>query len=161
MSSSSSDSCGAGWLRSILAAVALVIALPSFAEVAQIGNAELRRLVAQGVAVVDVRTAGEWRQTGVVAGSQLITLFDESGQADPAAWLRALDGKVPADRPVVLICRTGNRSGKAAQLLEQRDPRRKVFNVREGITGWMAAGEPVISLDRNLAGTGISCSPRC
>lgn len=140
---------------------ALSIALPAHAEISQISNAELQKLTAKGVAVVDVRTAGEWRQTGVVAGSQLITLFDETGQADPAAWLRVLDSKVPAGQPVVLICRTGNRSGKAAQLLEQRDPRRKIYNVREGITGWVAGGEPVISLDRNLAGTGINCSPRC
>lgn len=135
--------------------------LPVSAEISLVGNAELRQLAAQGVAVVDVRTAGEWRQTGVVAGSQLITLFDETGQSDPAAWLQALDRVVPADRPVVLICRTGNRSGKAALLLEQRDPRRKIYNVRDGITGWQRAGEPVISLDRNLAGTGITCSPRC
>lgn len=150
-----------GLLRTLTAAVVLGVALPAQAEVLQISNAELRKLTAQGVAVVDVRTAGEWRQTGVVAGSQLITLFDETGQADPAAWLRTLDSKVPADRPVVLICRTGNRSGKAAQLLEQRDPRRKIYNVREGITGWAAAGEPVVTLERNLAGTGITCSPRC
>lgn len=151
----------ARFLRPLLAFAAVGLPLSGLAEVAQVSNAELRRLVAQGVAVVDLRTAGEWRQTGVVAGSQLITLFDETGQADPAAWLRVLDSKVPAGQPVVLICRTGNRSGKAAQLLEQRDPRRKIYNVREGITGWVAGGEPVISLDRNLAGTGISCSPRC
>lgn len=161
MSSNSLRPGVAGLQRSLFAVVALGLALTAQAEVAQISNAELRKLTAQGIAVVDVRTAGEWRQTGVVAGSQLITLFDETGQADPAAWLRTLDSKVPADRPVVLICRTGNRSGKAAQLLEQRDPRRKIYNVREGITGWAAAGEPVISLERNLAGTGISCSPRC
>lgn len=161
MSSSTLRQGMRGLLRLLSAAAALGLVLPAQAEVSQISSAELRKLTAQGIAVVDVRTAGEWRQTGVVAGSQLITLFDETGQADPAAWLRTLDSKVPADRPVVLICRTGNRSGRAAQLLEQRDPRRKIYNVRDGITGWVAGGDPVISLDRNLAGTGITCSPRC
>lgn len=131
------------------------------ADITPASNAELRRLIAEGIAVVDVRTVGEWRQTGVVGGSQLITLVDESGQADPAAWLGALDKVVPPGQPVALICRSGNRSGKAALLLEQRDPRRKIYNVRDGITGWLGAGEPVISLEQNRARPGISCSPRC
>lgn len=131
------------------------------ADISRVSNAELRRLIADGVAVVDVRTVGEWRQTGVVARSQLITLFDESGQADPAAWLGALDKVVPPGQPVALICRSGNRSGKAALLLEQRDPRRKIYDVRDGVSGWLSAGEPVISLERNRAQHGIGCSPRC
>lgn len=146
---------------SLLSGLLAALAVPAAAEIVQVDNGELRRLAAAGATIVDLRTLGEWRQTGVVAGSQLITLFDENGQADPVAWMQTLDQVAPADRPVVLICRSGNRSGKAAQLLEQRDPRRKIYNVREGINGWLAAGEPVIPVDRNLAREGIRCSPRC
>ena len=51
------------------------------AEVVDIGNDQLKALFKQGTPVVDLRTAGEWRQTGVVKGSQMITLFDEQGRA--------------------------------------------------------------------------------
>lgn len=136
-------------------------AVTARAEQINIGNEEFKRLLAQGVSLVDVRTAGEWRQTGVVAGSRLITLFDEQGGADPVRWIKEMDRVAGPDAPVVIICRTGNRSGKAAQLLLQRDPKRKVYNVQEGITGWARAGQPVVSLQQNLTQNGGTCSPRC
>lgn len=147
----------------VMAAVVSLSALtlPVRAEIVNVGNDEFRQLMSRGLAVVDVRTAGEWRQTGVVSGSQLITLFDEQGQADPAAWLAALDKVVAPGKPVVFICRSGNRSGKAAQLLQQRYPQRLIYNVREGITSWARAGQPVVSLQDNLKQAGIACSPRC
>lgn len=150
--------------RGLLVAVVTgwsVLAWPVRAEIVNVGNDEFRQLVSRGLPVVDVRTAGEWRQTGVVQGSQLITLFDEQGQSDPAAWLAAVDKVAAPGKPLVLICRSGNRSGMAAQLLQQRDPRRLIYNVREGITSWARAGQPVVSLQDNLKQAGIACSPRC
>lgn len=151
------------WRGLVMASVMGVsaLALPVRAEIVNVGNDEFRQLMSRGLAVVDVRTAGEWRQTGVVPGSQLITLFDEQGQSDPAAWLAAVDKVVAPGQPVVFICRSGNRSGKAAQLLQQRYPQRLIYNVREGITSWARAGQPVVSLQDNLKQAGIACSPRC
>ena len=145
---------------SVMAGV-LAHAVTVRAEQINVGNEEFKRLLAQGVPLVDVRTAGEWRQTGVVAGSRLITLFDEQGGSDPAGWVKEMDRVAGPGAPVVIICRSGNRSGKAAQLLLQRDPKRKVYNVQEGIAGWARAGQAVVSLQENLKQTGGACSPRC
>ncbi len=42
--------------------------------------AQLRELIAQGVPIYDIRRPEEWRQTGVVAGSRLLTWVDASGR---------------------------------------------------------------------------------
>jgi rhodanese-related sulfurtransferase len=148
--------------RGLASLVALAaVAFPLRAEIVNVGNDEFKQLIGRGLPVVDVRTAGEWRQTGVIKGSQLITLFDEQGQSDPAAWAAAVDRVAPPGKPVVLICRSGNRSGKAAQLLQQRDPQRVIYNVREGMNGWARAGQPVVSIQQNLQQAGVTCSPRC
>ena len=57
-----------------------ITALGAYAEVVNVDNAELARLAASGVPVIDVRTEGEWKQTGVIGGSKLVTYFDEQGK---------------------------------------------------------------------------------
>ena len=49
------------------------------------------------------------------------------------------------DVPVVAVCRSGNRSGKAAELLAQGGI--DVVNMAGGMTAWAAAGLPVIAAD--------------
>lgn len=130
-------------------------AMAALAEVVDISVYDLSKLQNQGVAVVDVRTAPEWAQTGVVAGSRLVTLGN-----DPA-FFRAMDQAADPAKPVVLICRSGNRSGVAARMLSERSPGRKIYNVREGMNGWLAARQPVVS-PATVAQVGRECgSLRC
>lgn len=145
------------------ALIALLFVAPfAHAEIINIGNAELADLIKQGVPIVDLRTAGEWQQTGVVKGSQMITLFDEQGRADPQEWTRQLDKVAASDKPVILICRTGNRTNSAAQYLANKLGRKgAVYNVKAGITAWLREGQPVVSFQENLKQAGVSCSPKC
>jgi rhodanese-related sulfurtransferase len=147
--------------RAGIAAVACVAMSPVLAEVINVGNAETQELIKQGVTLVDIRTPGEWKQTGVVAGSHLVQFVDERGKVDPEAFIRQLNEVADPSKPVVLICRTGNRTGKAAQLLAASQPNRKIYNVREGLTGWNKAGLPMIPLQQNLQSAGIKCTPAC
>jgi rhodanese-related sulfurtransferase len=103
----------------------------------------LARLLAAKVPVIDIRTAPEWEETGVVPGSKLITFFDERGRVDPGAWLEKAKGVGNPGDPVILICRTGNRTRAAAQFLTQQVGYAKVYNVRAGIRAWMKDGRPV------------------
>jgi len=98
----------------------LLLASAADAEVFDIDNAELARLMAAGVPVIDIRTAGEWQQSGVVAGSKLITYVDEQGRVDAPAWLAKVQGVAKPDQPVIVICRSGNRTRAASQLLSQQ-----------------------------------------
>lgn len=149
------------WFSSAAALLLTLSGAYARAEIVNIGSEELKALIGRGTPVVDLRTAAEWRQTGVVKGSQMITLFDEQGRADPAAWSRKIGMIAAADRPVILICRSGNRSGSAAQYLEKSGRKGTVYNVKAGIAGWMRDGQAVVSLQENLKQAGISCSPRC
>jgi rhodanese-related sulfurtransferase len=90
-------------------------------------------LAASGqVLLLDVREPDEWI-AGHVDGAVHMPL----GQLDPAA--------VPNDRPVVAVCRSGNRSGKAAALLAQAG--RTVSNMAGGMKAWDEAGLPMITDD--------------
>lgn len=118
-------------------------ALSVHAEVINIDNAELARLSAAGVPVIDIRTEGEWKETGVVPGSRLITLFDEKGRADGRAWLEKVKAIAQPDKPVIVICRSGNRTTAASQFLSQEAGYKTVYNVKDGIRAWAKESRPL------------------
>ncbi len=136
---------------SLLALAALSAASFAHAEVTHIDNEELARLMAAGVPVIDIRTEPEWRETGIVKGSHLLTFFDERGRADPPAWLAKLAPVARPDQPVILICRTGNRTGLLAKFLDEKVGYTKVYNVRHGIYGWLRDKRPVEPAAATLA----------
>lgn len=127
-------------LRHLLPALLLAGSVPAWAEIIHIDNAELARLQAQGVTVVDIRTAPEWQQTGIIPGSRMLTFFDERGRADPPAWLAQLKRVVTVEQPVILICRSGNRTRAVADFLAGQAGYRTVYNVRDGIRAWSREG---------------------
>ena len=125
------------------------------AEVIDIDNAELAQLMKSGVTVIDIRTQPEWDETGVLAGSKLLTFFDERGRADPAGWLEKLKPLAQPDDPVIVICRSGNRTKAVSQFLSQQAGYAKVYNVKSGIKGWIGSGNAVVPTRQSIA----TCSP--
>lgn len=107
-----------------------------------VDNAQLKALMQQGVPLYDVRRPEEWRQTGVVEGSRLLTYVDARGRLNPELLPR-LQAEVPKDAPIALICRTGNRTDSLARELAELGYTR-IYNVRHGITRWIAEGNPVV-----------------
>jgi rhodanese-related sulfurtransferase len=88
----------------------------------------------QGALLLDVREVAEYAEAHA-PGSILIPL----GQL--SARLHEL--QVDARRPIALICRSGNRSGKALALLQQAGFSALV-NVEGGMLAWKKAGLPVL-----------------
>ena len=111
-----------------------------------IDNAELARLTASGVPLVDIRTEGEWKGTGVIAGSKMLTYFDEQGQANQPVWLEKLKGIAKPDQPVILVCRSGNRTKAATQFLSGQAGYKTVYNVTQGVGGWVKEGRPLVPM---------------
>jgi rhodanese-related sulfurtransferase len=113
------------------------------AVVIDIDNGELNKLVAAGVPLIDIRTSPEWQQTGIVPNSHLLTFFDEQGRANPSVWLEQARriGK-PGD-PLIVICRTGNRTKALSQFLTDQAGYAKVYNVKNGIVAWMKDGRAI------------------
>ena len=126
--------------------LSLVLLLAAFsvqAEVRHINNNELKQLIADGIPVIDIRTAPEWRQTGVVEGSHLITFFDEKGRFDLNTWLAELSKVAGKEQAFILICRSGNRTGRISQFLDEKLGYTQVINVKKGIRDWIKTGNPV------------------
>lgn len=117
--------------------------MAALAEVSHISVHEARALAGQGVAVVDVRRADEWQATGVMPGSRLLTFFDDAGRSDPPAWRASFQQHRATHQPVILVCRSGNRSGRVAQWLAQQGHSGPIYNVRGGMNAWQQAGFPV------------------
>jgi rhodanese-related sulfurtransferase len=115
------------------------------AEVVNVDPSELARLAASGVPVIDIRTAPEWKETGVLAGSKLMTFFDEKGQVDAPGWVAKLKPIAGPGQPVILICRSGNRSNLASQFLSNQVGYKTVYNASGGIQAWMKGEHPVVA----------------
>jgi len=113
---------------------------PSYTNV---GNDALKDLLARGVPIVDLRRQDEWTQTGVIKGSTLITAFDGRGQFQPA-FLDAFEKLAGPQDEVILICRTGSRTRAMSRHLGDKMGYAKVYNVQNGITKWIADGNPVV-----------------
>jgi rhodanese-related sulfurtransferase len=130
--------------KTIVAALFCLATLGVRADIVNVDNAELARLAASGVAVIDIRTEGEWKETGVIAGSKLMTFFDEKGRADPPAWLEKVKTVAKPDQPVILICRSGNRTRAATQFLAQQAGYKTVYNASGGMNAWGREGRSVV-----------------
>jgi rhodanese-related sulfurtransferase len=92
---------------------------------------EASRRQAAGALLVDVRERGEWQQ-GHAPRTKLI----------PLGTLSSRLSELPRERDVLLICRSGNRSGQAQRQLLQLGYDR-VVNVSGGMNAWAAAGLPI------------------
>ena len=150
-------------IKQVMAAVLLgFAALGVSAEVMNIDSTELARLSASGVVVIDIRTEPEWKESGVIAGSKLMTFFDEKGRADPPVWLEKVKQVAKPDQPVILICRSGNRTRAATQFLSQQAGYKTVYNVSGGMNAWFKDGRAVVpSNSVNNTVAGCAAGARC
>jgi rhodanese-related sulfurtransferase len=83
--------------------------------------------------VVDVRDPGEYG-AGHILGAKNLPLSSIASGAQLAAKRK--------DRPLIVYCDTGNRSGKAAAALKAQGYAR-VLNLSGGLGAWQQAGLPV------------------
>ena len=138
-------------MRHLFLACLIAATSIAHAEVIDIDNAQLDKLRQSGVPVVDIRLQSEWEETGIVGGSKLLTFFDEKGRADPTGWLEKVKPFAKPNEPVIVICRTGNRTKAVSQFLSQQAGYATVYNVKAGIKGWIGAGGPVVPATPTIA----------
>jgi rhodanese-related sulfurtransferase len=88
----------------------------------------------KSIALIDVRTPEEFvGPLGHIAGSVLIPM-QELGQ-------RIQEIEPIQDRPIIVYCRSGNRSRDAVELLAKKGIR--AFNMTGGLREWNRLGFPV------------------
>jgi rhodanese-related sulfurtransferase len=130
----------------LLSSFLLLLSLPAWAGTLRgVNPDELLDLQQKGALVVDVRTPEEWKSTGVIPGSAKLTFFDKNGAYDKDAWLKQLKGQVKsADQPIVLVCRSGNRSGTVGKELAQEPGFGQVYHLEKGIRQWSAESRSLV-----------------
>jgi rhodanese-related sulfurtransferase len=93
----------------------------------EVAAAEAKQIIDSGAQLIDIRTAVEY-EAGHIPGSRHIPLADVPSESS------GLD----RDEPVILYCRSGNRSGPAADAFAASgwDAR----SIEGGLLGWQGAG---------------------
>jgi len=102
-------------------------------QISELTPDEAARHVAQGAFLLDVREPDEWAEVHV-EGAHLI----------PLDQVAARTAELPRDREVVVICRSGRRSGIAAEQLHAAGFS-NVANLVGGILAWQRSGLAVAS----------------
>ena len=82
--------------------------------------------------LVDVRELEEW-QAGHAADAVHVPMSALPGRAED----------IPADRDVVVVCRSGNRSAQVTAYLNQAGWR--CINLAGGMIAWQQSGRPMVS----------------
>ena len=107
----------------------------------------VNEMKATGALIVDIRTPQEWKDTGVIAGAKLVTFGDADG------FLKAVGKDLSDGRPLILVCRSGNRSAAAAAALAGKIPNR-IISANGGMSAAIAAGAiPVFLYGRKRLGS--------
>ena len=128
----------------LLAACLILSSANVFAEVKNINNHEIISFMKNGVPVVDIRRAEEWSDTGVIKQSNLLTFFDKQGNHNIDKWLPELKKIVKEGDPVIIICRSGKRSGIVSKFLDEQADFTSVYNASGGMLSWINSNNKTI-----------------
>ena len=115
-----------------------------FAEVKEVNNQEILSLIKNGVPVIDIRRADEWYDTGVINQSNLLTFFDKKGNHNAEEWLLKLKKVAKEGDPVIIICRSGKRSGIVSKFLDEQANFTNVYNASDGMLSWVSSKNKTI-----------------
>lgn len=135
-------------LRQSIFAVALLAAAGFVNAAPDMTAPDAAAAVAAGkITLIDIRTPGEWKDTGVAKGAKLVNMMHPKGAQ---GFVDQLLGEVKGDRnaPIAVICRTGSRSTQVQNYL-QSVGFTHVYNVPEGMAGssagpgWIRRGLPL------------------
>ena len=116
----------------------------SFADVETIDNIKVKSLISRGVPLIDIRSSIEWKETGIIEGSHLITFFNEKGKVNLNKWMSAFNKVADTTKPFMLICASGVRSKFASYILNNQFDIPKIYDVSEGVSGWIKDKHPVV-----------------
>lgn len=105
---------------------------PDWPSVRDVDTQELSRMTS-AVHLIDVRRPDEYTgELGHIAGAKLLVLDD----------LPARISELPKDEPIVFVCRSGGRSGRAAAFAHEQGFEH-VYNMKGGMLLWNEQGLPV------------------
>jgi len=98
-------------LRILATCLALSLALPVQAQQVYTAQPSAQQIQDAPMLVVDIRQPHEWIETGLLPNALLLPFNT------PEQFLTDLAPHLTPGQPVALICRTGNRTARAAQII--------------------------------------------
>ena len=116
------------------------------AEVIDIDNRELSNLIEKEIKIVDVRTQNEWKSTGIIEGSILISLLDKKNKFIFENWYEDFNKKISKNASVIFVCSLGVRSKYISNLINKKKPDLKIYNLKKGINNWIRSGNKISRL---------------
>ena len=114
------------------------------ADVNEVNNQEIIDLINNNVPIIDIRRPAEWRDTGVIEGSILLTFFDKKGNYNIKEWLHKLKKVAKVGDPVIIICRSGRRSAIVAKFLDEQAYYTNIYNASGGMISWINSNNETI-----------------
>ena len=99
-----------------------------------------------GSVIIDIRSLNEWVETGIIAGAETVTAFSENGNLHSDFRKKFFSIIKSKDTPIVLYCRSGNRSKRLGDALVNQGNYTNVSHLSKGIIGWQKDGENTIVL---------------
>ncbi len=124
-----------GILIALLAGVLYLTQNPATASAlpAEVSVAEAVQMREAGAFVLDVRQPEEWNQFHIPSATLI-----------PLGELENRLNEIPADQPVLVVCRSGNRSATGRDILLDAGFS-KVTSMAGGMNEWQALGYPTVS----------------
>ncbi|MCP4120939.1 MAG: rhodanese-like domain-containing protein [Bacteroidetes bacterium] len=84
--------------------------------------------------LLDIRKPMELVESGIISGAVNYDFYEDD--------FRSRIDKLDKDVPVMIYCRSGNRSGKSQNLFKELGFK-EVYDLGGGMKGWLAAGKEV------------------
>ena len=111
----------------------------------QVTAEDLLSSQADGVLVIDIRHEDEWRDTGIIEGAKTLTAFKKNGQIHPDFQQNLFSLAPSKSTPILLYCRSGNRSNAIGNALKTQLGFSQVSHLSTGIAGWIREGYETVA----------------
>ena len=132
-------------VRTLTITIFLMISSMSlFAEIVEVNNDKIDKLIKVGVPLVDIRTEREWYETVMIDQSKLLTFFDKYGNPNVEEWITKFEKIAGRKDPVIIICRSGRRSRVVANYLVQKENYLTVYHATNGIKSWIESKNKIV-----------------
>ena len=99
-----------------------------------------------GSVIIDIRSSNEWVETGIIAGAETVTAFSADRKLHRKKKKKFFSLIKSKDTPIVLYCRSGNRSKRLGNVLVNQGNYTNVSHLSKGIIGWQKDGKNTIVL---------------
>lgn len=96
----------------------------------------VEKMIEDNIVMIDVRREDEFKRTGIIKNSHLLTFFDEYGNYDLEKWMNEFEKLVTSkDQTFILICAHANRTRNIGEYLANQGYKH-VSHLMGGIALW-------------------------